>query len=211
MNFLALCQRTRQECGITGGGPLNTEGQTGEYRLVVDWVRNAWLEIQAMSTSWRFLRASTNAITTAGDFAILPPDFASLADLTLNTDDAIESLCYLPLEQFKDRYRLTKKQDAKPSVYTIEGQSLIFDTASTASYSLNLEYYRTPQELTTNTDAPLMPERFHMLIVYKAMEQYAFYENAPEVSARAIAGWNSLINQLYNDQLPEIQLAGPLA
>jgi len=46
-----------------------------------------------------------------------------------------------------------------------------------------------------------MPDRFHMAIVYLAMQYYAMWESAPEVMVRGKSMFGRMIVQLENDQL----------
>ena len=57
MNYLELCRRARRECGIAGAetDPTAVTSQVGEYRRLVDWVSEAWTEIQGRHTDWRWL------------------------------------------------------------------------------------------------------------------------------------------------------------
>ena len=50
-----------------------------------------------------------------------------------------------------------------------------------------------------------------MLIVYKAMLTYGYFEAAPEMIQQAKLGYRTLMRALQNDQLPELSLVGPLA
>jgi len=210
MNYLQLCQLARQEFGISGTGPASVTSQTGESKQVVDGIRQAWIEIQNSAQGWRFLRSEAS-LSATGRTVSLPADFALPIALILNDGIGMRELRYMSYESFKEMYRLTTFADGVPTAFTTFNGNIIFNATPLSDYPLTLEYYQSPQVLIENTDVPLLPERFHMLIVYKAMREYGFYENAQEVIARAETGYQSMINALYNDQLPEIQLAGPLA
>ena len=51
-------------------------------------------------------------------------------------------------------------------------------------YFINGEYFKKLTEFSADTDTPRIPERFHMLIVYKIMMYYGGFESAPEVFSR---------------------------
>jgi hypothetical protein len=55
-NFIQLCQLLRQEAGIAGTGPSTTEGQSGELGRLVQWIIEAYEDIQLKNLEWRFLR-----------------------------------------------------------------------------------------------------------------------------------------------------------
>ena len=56
MNNLQLCQRLRQEAGIAGNGPATTVDQPGELGRIVNWISQAYEDIQNNDLAWRFLR-----------------------------------------------------------------------------------------------------------------------------------------------------------
>ena len=66
LNFLQLCQKLRQEAGISGSGPLTTVNQTGELYRVVDWVQQSYNDIQEKHDDWNFLRFTFNLPLTIG-------------------------------------------------------------------------------------------------------------------------------------------------
>jgi hypothetical protein len=76
---------------------------------------------------------------------------------------------------------------------------------------LTFEYWRTPQELVNNADQPRMPSRFHLCVVYRAMMQYALYENAQEVAQQAGRNAVKMEILLMESQLPRVELPPSLA
>lgn len=58
MNFLALVTRLVQESGASGSGPITTINQVGEYGRMVNWIQDAWLDIQSEHQDWEFLRST---------------------------------------------------------------------------------------------------------------------------------------------------------
>lgn len=66
-------------------------------------------------------------------------------------------------------------------------------------------------KLSKKNDVPSMPERFHMAIVYLALQKYAAYEAAPEVYAYALDRFNFYLSRIERDQIGQIELGGALA
>lgn len=66
MNFLGLVQRLTQEAGASGAGPTDVVGQQGEYARMVNWVNDAWLDIQSLHQDWEFLRTTCSFPTVDG-------------------------------------------------------------------------------------------------------------------------------------------------
>ncbi|RVU32717.1 hypothetical protein [Neptunomonas marina] len=194
---------------MSGTGPASVVGQHGEYKLVVDWIAQAWVEIQASTPDWEFMRKDAALVVDAQKIS-LPTDCALPIALVLEHQGQKRELFHLPYGEFRERYRLTVFGLGLPVVWTNAGHVAHFSAIPDQPYPAELEYYRTPQILTEGVDTPLMPERFHMLIVYKAMEYYALYENAPEVLARARQSYNENISELSRSYRPAISLARPL-
>jgi hypothetical protein len=71
LNFLQLAQKLRQEAGIAGTGPSTTAGQVGELGRVVDWINQAYIDIQEKHDDWNFLRFEFSLPLTIGQ-AIYP-------------------------------------------------------------------------------------------------------------------------------------------
>lgn len=63
MNFLALCQRACVECGVASNTAVATAlptvvGATGSVGRIVNWVNDAWTDIQMDHDDWEWMRAS---------------------------------------------------------------------------------------------------------------------------------------------------------
>lgn len=65
MNYLELCQKTRKKCRISGSGPTTVIDQTGMYEKVVEWVQEAWEEIQRDRPDWDWMRKVVKFDTVA--------------------------------------------------------------------------------------------------------------------------------------------------
>ena len=209
MNFLQLCQRLRQEVGGTGSGPPTVLNQSGESRLYVDWINQAWKEIQSDRLEWRFMWAQDSvALPVGAQINALPSDLKTLDSDSLMLDGSrIDLLDYFV---FRDNYRAS--YSSKPTVCTIlpNGQ-LKTNTVPDQAYTLNFDYWAKPVSLSENTDIPSLPEEYHMLIVYKAMQYYAGYENAGEVYQDGVSRYQAMLPDVELTQLPAMTLPGAIA
>jgi hypothetical protein len=81
MNYLQLCQRVAQEAGIVGTFPTTTTGQTGELKRIVDWVAEAYTNLQN-ETNWRWLRkrAVFNTVANQREYA-----YTDVTDISAGT------------------------------------------------------------------------------------------------------------------------------
>ncbi|MFC0268577.1 phage adaptor protein [Kushneria aurantia] len=209
MTYLELCQRLRQEVGAAGTGPANVNGQSGEYARLIGWVDQAWREIQAARTEWRFAWAE-GAVELTPEFRdySVPDDMARWLPETLRIGtDSVHALEYA-----ESRERFRTPGGSAPWLATLLPDGRIrLDSFPREVSLLTFEYYRTPQVLTANSDAPRLPERFHLLIVYRAMIQYGLYENAPEVVQQGARNSQQMMMDMESSELPPLALAGALA
>lgn len=210
MTFLELCKRLRQEVGAAGTGPASVAGQHGEYARLVGWIQQAWLEIQLEKSRWRFAwtRAEIDIETAYREYSP-PADFDEWDADSLKVNG--HRVSEMEWRLFRERYP-SDSGATRPIVITrLPNGNLMLDTAPAEDGLLTFEYWRRPQRLTENNDVPRMHSDYHMLIVYRAMASYAFYENAEEVAARAAEGQKQIMHELLLRELPEMDLAGPLA
>lgn len=210
MTFLELCQRLRQEVGAAGTGPATVTGQNGESQRLVGWIQQAWRELQTERRGWRFAWAEGEVELSAGfrDYA-LPDDFDRWIEDTLRIgDNPVRALDYA---DFRRLYRTPASEQSVGAACITPDFKLRLSSLPTDGAVLDFEYYRTPQELTDNSDVPRMPVHFHLLIVYRAMIQYGLYENAPEVVQQGSSNATRMIDDLMLSELPPLTFAGPLA
>ena len=229
MNYLQLVRQLRQECGVSGNPPATVAGQVGEIKRLVDWINTAWLEIQGMSDDWGFMREdfSFEIGPGVGDYSVdgAPGVGAGITDLrywhrdtfrvfdtTIGTDDE-QFLVEWDYMVFRNTYRFQAQVPGRPVVFAVnpKGKALMFGPEPERGYTVVGEYQRIPRPLTDDTDTPDMPSHLHMMIVYKAMQYYGYYEAASEVLTRGQTMFKTLESQLDREQLPRITLGAPLA
>jgi len=76
-----------------------------------------------------------------------------------------------------------------------------------AVYTIDFDYYRTPQQLTQNTDELLIEEQFHDAVLYKAILYVAAEQDAPELYQDAQAQLNIRLSAMGVTELPTIAIA----
>ena len=226
MNYLELSQRLVQEAGIAGGGPATVTGQTGIKKKVVDWIARAWTEIQNQQ-NWDFLWATTSFTTTVAQRDYDPVDNLQLDPaLSLFITDSFR--IYTTSTGLSDQGSLeyvdwatwstgTQGKGAvssgKPSQFTILPDDTIrLNATPDLSYTIDFDYYRTPVELSANSDTPALPAQFHDIILYQAMIYYAAHEDAPELYQDANSELDLRMSELMKHSPPGIEITmRPLA
>jgi len=220
MNYLQLAQRLREKVGGAGDGtPTSVKGQKGESLLLVNYINEAWIEIQSIR-QWSWMHKTVTTKLVAGTqtynenvFGILNFGEWDLRDIKLYdaglADETV--LSYIGYDAFRRAYTVGVQQQGRPVYVSMnKANDLVFAQVPDKPYTVNADYYESPQELIAGTDIPSMPKQFHLAIVYLAMQYYGLYENAPEVVRDGMTQYNKVMNRLETHQLPEITLGSPL-
>lgn len=226
MNYLALVNRMRRECGVSGSDLTTIVGVTGESQRCSEWVQQSWVEIQEEYAEWSWMRKNVSFQTVQGQQSYTTTD-AAVTDLASWSKDSFR--CYLtsagyPNEMhlttmdfasFRDFYIFNTFRTSQSRPISISenpaDKSILLGPVPNDIYTIVGEYFSTPIVLAADADIPSMPTRFHMAIVYRAMQAYALYEAAPEVLTRGQTGYNEMIKRIEADQLQPVMLAGALA
>jgi hypothetical protein len=123
------------------------------------------------------------------------------------------NLCYyVPPERFYGYLdRSSDRNKGIPGRYSLTRDGCLeFDSAPPHD-ELRLEYqYRAmPQKLLVDADVPRgLPEKFHDLIIYRAMVHYAGFDESAAQLQRAAKLYRDLMNKLRLEQLREYSMAG---
>lgn len=229
MNFLQLCQRARERCGMQGSGPAAVTGQVGEYLKLVNWVNESWLEIQNHWSRnegfyWRWMRGSFSFTTVAGQQPYLPANFTSpVTDLRFyleksfrqyNTAAGVSSELFMTrhdYESFRDQYMFGAQPEAPPVDFCIDlADSSVVLNKPLSGYTITGQYVKAGAEMSANSDVPGMPAWLHMIIVYKTMMKYGIAKAAQEVYAEGKNANDEWMAKLISDQCVQLEDAQPL-
>lgn len=230
MNYLQLAQRLAVECGVTG--TISTVvGQTGMYAKLINWVNDAWLEIQGMHDNWNWMRepfafntvastgnydpnSTTNTVTSQlmTDLRYWWPDTFRCQKVSIGVQDE-QWLVEWEYQVFRNTYRFNVQVNGRPVVFAImpNDKKVMLGQIPDDVYQISGEYQVLPTSLSADTDVPAIPTHLHLAIVYKAMQFYGLYEAAPEVLSKGTTEFSRLMNQLEREQLPGLWLGNPLA
>lgn len=237
MNFLAIVQDLREQCGVSASAenaqPTTVLNQTGEMLRLVNWTKRAWLSIQNSRDWWLWMSSdfTLNVAANVGEY--LPT--AGIDDRTglainrfarwhrrslrlyrqgVGTTDE-QFLVDWDFEKFRDAYLFAGQRDQRnrPVVWAErpETRGILLGDVPDQAYTIRGRYQRGPQNLAIDADIPELPDRFHPLIVYRAMMYYGKYEAAPEVLAQGQEEFDRMMSDLEREQLPPMEIQHPLA
>lgn len=228
MNFLQLSQRLRQEAGLTGSGPTTVVGQTGISKQIVDWINTAYIDILSQHTYWHFMQDdfSFDLVASQRAYSITETGVTDLKNWKVNdygsfriylTSAGITNEQYLyPIlwDDYRQMYLYgaTRTAEGFPSYFSVQpDKGLNFYLVPDSIYTVTGEYFKKPAELAADADEPLIPDEFHMLIVWRALMLYAGFDAANEKYALGKNEYTKMLMRLEIDQLPQMTFGAPLA
>ncbi len=227
--FLELCADLARESGAIGAAPAAVTGQTGRQLKCVEWVALAWKTIQNSRRDWTFNRAEFSksltisqtayvggaggwALTRFGEFIGDRPTFRPTTIYLPADGQATESeLCEIDYDYWRVHYDRGTHDANRPVEYAIApDRTMRFGPKPDAAYTVRGEYRKTAQILAANADEPDMPERFHDVIVWRAIMLMAGADEAVTALQDARAKYSELYRGLVRDCTPRMSLEGSL-
>jgi hypothetical protein len=220
MNFLEIAKRVRQECGISGDGPAAVVSQSGISAKLVAWVQAAYEEIQNLQP-WEFNWAEHTQPLTEG-VALYDPvndwglDYRELAAEPIyvyRTDDGPRSkhwLCHVSWAEMRD---LMQPGILGVPVYcaTRPDDTIQFHPEPQTGLTAVVEYIKNPATLVDNTDVPVIPARYHMAIVWRAVMFWCAHDENTGLYGAANQHYQTLLRKMMRSELPSMQMAEALA
>jgi len=221
MNFLDIVQRTRRECGISGTGPLSVVGQSGEMQRLVDWCREAYLDIQSAETRWNWLNKLAVLDIAPGDRTMEPVSDWNIHPLMYDvetfglyrTDLGPSDVFFLDhVEYHRAKTLFFNATVGRPTAFTVmPNRAIMLNATSDADYRLSINYYGEAEVLSLDADTPSMPEQYQMTIVWRAVQLYADYEEVPYLRQTSTLKYSQIFDQMLRTETPRIDVGGPLA
>lgn len=214
MNFLELAGELSKIADVSGV-PASVDNVRGEHKRIVDWVRQAWREIQAHNDQWSFMWKEAAPISISNGVALYsqPTDCRDIIISTvfITGDDGVaRSVAYKKHDEFRVIAR-SNSYSGVPQYWTVRPDNKIqFAPVPDGLYQMDFEYYKKPVDLSASTDTPELPQHLHMAIVYLALYHYGVFEEAPSVMQMATVNYNKYLLQISNECLPEMRLGGAL-
>lgn len=236
MNFLELSQMTVQQSGtIQGVLPITVTGQVHRLKLIVDYVNEAYIDIQNAHRMWRWMQSEFTVQTVPGTSRYAGTDCTDQGtglpitrfstwgfkgdgldmglSMYLTSTGAAEegALRWRDWDHFYDMHLRGVQTPGKPQVYSVTNDGkLIISPVPDAIYTLRGKYRKSVQYLTVDGDIPEMPVDFHTIIKDAALSYLEGFDEGPRIPLyrlRLLPNWSMLENQ----QLPQVTWGAPLA
>lgn len=222
MNYLQLVQRLHAEAGLGGAAPSAVTGQTGMNLKLVNWILTAYEDIQNLHPDWNFRKTEFSFSTTATkqNYTKTEAGVADLSswktfDVKIYSAVSDESdLEYYPWDDYRIVYKYGsfRTQSNRPTIFSIKPDlSMDLWAIPEAVYTVNGEYFKNIQTLSQNTDVPIIPSDFHMILVWRALMFFGARHGSNMAYSHGQNEYSRLLTRLELNQLPEIVYGEPLA
>lgn len=208
MTFLELCKRVRQESGVSGTGPVSVASQTGILAKIVEWVRQADVDIQRYNLFWSFLWRITDVELTLGTkeysmAALGLSDMRQLKGISIGNNKLVE----MPWQLYVDYGFRLSSDSGTPTHYTFRPDGVMcVHPAPNAPVQVTIEYYRTPKAMSANADVSLIPEAYHDAIIHKALMYFASHEEDAALLQVSNVRYENVLAEMGANYLPKITL-----
>lgn len=210
MTFLELCQKTDRLFGSQGVF-TSVATTNGFQSLIVQFVQNAWDNIQASRRHWDFYRTDVSFSTVVGQMEYSLEDVFGVAAVNpvenWITDrfvkDDFSTLDFVPY----NNWIIEDHTNSREPIYFTNHPNLetagylSFDTPDDI-YTYTLNYFRKPQQLTDNLNVPICPPEHHDAIVFQALTDLAAHFGNNDIYSTASVRANQLYNNLLRSQNP---------
>jgi len=210
MTYLEICKKVDVLFGSQGVFTSVTT-TNGFQALIVQFVQNAWDNIQASRRHWDFYHTTVNFSTVIDQI-----DYTLAEVFGIGVDNPVENwitdrfiranfstLDYVPY----DNWIVEDHTNAREPIYftnhpNLETEGFLSFDKPDDVYTYTLHYFRKPQQLANNTDIPICPPEHHDAIVFQALTDLAAHFGNNDIYSTASVRANQLYNNLLRSQNP---------
>jgi hypothetical protein len=210
MDFLKLCKDTWKDCGLSGPGPQDVTKSESMHGRVVSWVQDAYIEVQQRHYNWAFLYKvqAANVAANKNGYTAKQLGIADFSQLvSVSRQDSPTKWTPMTMSPVYDPFTYGKVL-GQPGEFVITPDLLwYFNKMPDANYAMGVQYYRTPHELLTNLDEPIIPDEYQRIIRHRAKQLYGIYDEEEAAVQDATSSFNSLIVRMEARFLPPLRWA----
>lgn len=213
--YLSLFQDAVLLSGVSNETQTTVAGQTGEYAILLKYIAKAYNEIQTSRDNWRFLWNRTEFDTTIDDsdydtgttgltdFDRIKEEGITIYEKAVGVSDENE-IFFLPYKDWRSSYEVGEQDSERPTVLTLLPDNTIrLNPPPDKVYTVELEYYTSNDTMTADADVPVLPSKFHDLILYLALEKHSKFNESSYGQASNMADYEKLFNQMLFEELVE--------
>jgi len=218
--FIELAQTARLISGVQGIGPTSVTNTQGIEAVIVQFVKDAYIDIQNLREDFKWMEKSESFSTAIGIdtytyldiFSTATPNIKKYQYESLVLTDSNGNkryLTYVDRDTLEAQY-LNSIDRGVPSVFTEDPSSgsLILKPIPDDIYTVTLRYQSGPEILSTSGQIPSMPLAFHHLILYKTVEKLSVYLGSPQIYRAYAVDAAKMMAQLMRSELPKMKRMG---
>lgn len=207
MNRLELVNRLISESGVTNLSLGSTLNQRGEALQFVNWLDDAWLEIQGLM-NWPSLWEQATVTIAAGN-SLMAQGVQAKRYVKDSAFVGGMQLGYVPWDDFRLAWPSLQAAD-RPTCWTIRpDRAFVVNAIVQSGVAVQVERFKQPQRFTSDTEVPSLFEEHHMMIVWRALMLYASFDEAGVIYRRGASEY-ALMKRLAAGDLPEMAAGEPL-
>jgi hypothetical protein len=198
MNALELTNAVLLEMKSVPTVSLSTV--VGDQKLALAWVNRAIQDIATKPVQWKFSRVRGKS------FALSPgKEEYTAAEMYIGDLDTfdLDSFSIGTKRLTQTQYEIIKDKTAVGSpllVCSPESNVVRFSPIPKEEKTITFDYFRTHPVLTSSLETPLIPAKYHYLIVCFALMHYAAFDDAPEIDISKTMGAARMYKQMFNEQ-----------
>lgn len=152
---------------------------TEDDTFITTYLNMAYLDV-AGRRKWRWNESYTSVSTTAATETTALPSHLFLGDLRSLTIDLPTPVFVYNSSEIDDRHRQpTSTTQAKPQLYTIVGNDILWYPTPDAIYTYRLYRWDAPTPLSSGGDTPAFPATYHQILVEGALMHIASRDHNP--------------------------------
>lgn len=221
MTFLELCQRVFDEGDRAPYAIESTdwrEGEDEQIYKVINWVKQAYKEIQQWNKNFDFFHQSGILLTT--DVGVSDYVSTGIRDIIFDSlycrrlgDINGWPLSYLSYKQWRDQYQNVNLSDSTPVVFTqLPNKQFRLSPAPEDVYTISADWFTTYDSFEDDDDEPIWDADDHEIIVWVALQYYmSEYETPEELGVKARLGLRHAKKQFLFRYLPSYEVTGSFA
>lgn len=219
MNYLELVQAVKRESGLGAASSIvGIASAQGDDLRMFDWVNWAARDITLAREDWRWRRGmatlpSTTSITNAAsafsltDFASWKGEAREYKPSAYRVSDGVATekpLTWLEYDQFRKMFFTGTHATGNLQYWSISpAEEFLVGPTPDSAHFIRADYIKDYTDMTADSDIPLIPARWHMLIVWRALMEYGGFDAATEVYQRAERNYTLSWPQLVQSQMDQ--------